>query len=135
MQLIPQVSDEVLVGFEHDDKRRPVVLGGLWNANDPTPKARVSGGAVETLVWKSTKGHQFEFDDGDPPSITLSHGRASSSLHLEKDASKLQADQQLSIQANSIEITADTTLKLKARSIEISADADVSVKGTVIKLN
>jgi len=135
MQLIPQVSDEVLVGFEHDDKRRPVVLGGLWNVNDPTPKARVVGGSVETLVWKSTKGHQFEFDDGDPPSITLSHGRASSLLHMEKDASKLQADQQLSIQANSIEITADTTLKLKARSIEISADADVSVKGTVIKLN
>jgi hypothetical protein len=90
-----------------------------------------------TRVWVSRNGHRLELDDSDQDkgSITISHGDASSSLHLEKQASTLQADQKLSIQANSIEITADTTLKLKASSIEISADADVTVKGATIKLN
>ena len=63
------------------------------------------------------------------------HGTATSLLHLEKDESKLQAEDKLSIEADSIEITANRSLKLKAASIEIAADADVTVKGSVIKLN
>jgi uncharacterized protein involved in type VI secretion and phage assembly len=137
MQFIPEVHDEVLVGFEHDDKRRPVVIGGLWNGTDATPKAKVDGGKVQTRVWKSRNGHVMEFDDSDQDkgSITISHGGASSSLHLEKSESKLQAEKQLSIEADSIEITANSTLKLKARSIEITADGEVKVGGSMIKLN
>jgi uncharacterized protein involved in type VI secretion and phage assembly len=137
MQIIPEVGDEVLVGFEHDDKRRPVVLAGLWNGHDATPKAKVEGGKVMTRVWVSRNGHTIELDDSDQDkgSITIKHASANSSLHLERSQSQLQADQTLAIKANQIEITADSTLKLKARSIEIDADVDVTVKGTQIKLN
>ena len=34
---LPDVDDEVLVGFEHGDIRRPYVLGGLWNGVDKPP--------------------------------------------------------------------------------------------------
>ena len=30
LMFMPQIDDEVLVGFEHGDLRRPFVLGGLW---------------------------------------------------------------------------------------------------------
>jgi uncharacterized protein involved in type VI secretion and phage assembly len=137
LQLIPEVNDEVLVGFEHDDKQRPVIIGGLWNGADPNPGAKIDGGKVATRVWKSRSGHVFEFDDSGAgqDSITLTHGTAATSLHLEKDDSKLAAEKTLKVEADSIEITANSTLKLKARSIEISADAEVAVKGSVIKLN
>ncbi|HXJ65903.1 MAG TPA: VgrG-related protein [Actinomycetota bacterium] len=136
LQLVPEVNDEVLVGFEHDDKQRPVVIGGLWNGADYTPKAKVDGGRVQTRVWKSRKEHLFEFDDGDDdPAITLTHGTAATSLHLEKESSRLAAEDKLAITADSIEITANSKLRIKAASIEIEADGDVSVKGSVIKLN
>ena len=32
--MMPQPGDEVLVGFEHGDPRRPYVLGVVWNAKD-----------------------------------------------------------------------------------------------------
>jgi phage protein D len=36
---LPEVGDEVLVGFEHGDIHRPYIIGGVWNGKDkmPTP--------------------------------------------------------------------------------------------------
>ena len=33
----PERGDEVVVGFEHDDPRRPYVFGGVWSVPDPPP--------------------------------------------------------------------------------------------------
>ena len=37
LQWIPEVGDEVLVGFELGDKTRPMILGGLWSRKDKPP--------------------------------------------------------------------------------------------------
>ena len=34
---LPQVDDEVLVGFLQGDPQLPYVLGGLWNGQDKIP--------------------------------------------------------------------------------------------------
>ena len=52
MQWVPEISDEVLVGFEMGDTNRPIVLGGLWNRSDPPPEsARCPAGQVEAGCW------------------------------------------------------------------------------------
>ncbi len=35
--VVPEVGDEVLVGFLNGDPDRPVILGSLWNGDDPPP--------------------------------------------------------------------------------------------------
>jgi hypothetical protein len=75
---IPEVGDEVLVGFELGDPRRAYVLGGLWNGDtklelggDPVKKVPL-GGIVVKRGLVSRLGHKVLIDDdGDgkvPPS-------------------------------------------------------------------
>jgi hypothetical protein len=84
---LPEVGDEVLVGFEFGDVRRAYVLGGLGNGNtalelggDPV-KSGIPGGHVVKRGWVSRLGHKILIDDdGDgltPPtksSITIGNG-------------------------------------------------------------
>jgi phage protein D len=75
---MPEVGDEVLVGFEFGDVRRAYVLGGLGNGNTKLElggdavKSGIPGGQVVKRGWVSRLGHKILIDDdGDgkvPPS-------------------------------------------------------------------
>jgi uncharacterized protein involved in type VI secretion and phage assembly len=54
MVLIPEVGDEVLVGFERGDLRFPYVIGALWNAKDKPPLANSDG----KIASYDPSGHQ-----------------------------------------------------------------------------
>jgi hypothetical protein len=75
---LPEVGDEVLVGFEFGDVRRAYVLGGLGNGNTALElggdavKSGIPGGHVVKRGWVSRLGNKVLIDDdGDgtvPPS-------------------------------------------------------------------
>jgi phage protein D len=67
---IPEVGDEVLIGFEFGDPRRPYVLGGLVNDNTDYDliKGAVNGsGAVVKRGFMSPAGNGLVFGDELPP--------------------------------------------------------------------
>lgn len=63
---LPEVEDEVLVGFEHGDIHRPYVIGGVWNGQDKPPEdvnQSVQGGKVRLRTIKTRTGHLIQFAD------------------------------------------------------------------------
>lgn len=55
---MPEVEDEVLVGFERGDVRFPYVVGFLWNGEDEPP-----AGHVRLRCIRSVNGHSISFID------------------------------------------------------------------------
>lgn len=65
---LPEVNDEVLVGFEHGDIHRPFVIGGVWNGKDAPPASvddSVVDGKVRLRTFKTRTGHTFQFVEED----------------------------------------------------------------------
>ncbi|MBD2296963.1 VgrG-related protein [Anabaena sphaerica FACHB-251] len=68
MYWLPEINDEVLVGFEHGDIHRPYIIGGVWNSQDPTPRTiadTVVNGKVRIREEKTRHGHKVTFVDDD----------------------------------------------------------------------
>jgi uncharacterized protein involved in type VI secretion and phage assembly len=141
---IPEVDDEVLVGFEREDLRFPYVLGALWNGKDKPPLANDDGKNDRRTV-RSRKQHYLLFDDGAQGVVELAHENGAvvrftdneielkdsqgNQLKIEKSgAITLQANTQLNIKAASISIEATGTLELKA-------NATLTVRGALVNIN
>jgi hypothetical protein len=63
---LPEISDEVLVAFEHGDIHKPYVIGCLWNGVDDPVEANskaVDGGKVNRRSIKTRIGHTLLLDD------------------------------------------------------------------------
>lgn len=94
---LPEVGDEVLIGFEFGDPRRGYVLGGLINSNSKygALSSAVSGsGAVNERGIASPAGNKLLFTDDLPPGPPgLPPIRSSISLGTKDDKLGLVIDQ------------------------------------------
>ncbi len=151
VQWLPEVGDMVIIGFEHDDKQRPVVLGGLWNRDDQPPEpAAVVDGSVAHRIQKSRNGHVLEFVDADPGQITLGLGDADCSLQLAEDESRWKGVRKVTVEgeellvsgaskivldAPNIEIAAGVQLKLSGTNVEVAGDAQTKVSGATTEIS
>jgi uncharacterized protein involved in type VI secretion and phage assembly len=141
---IPEVGDEVLVGFEREDIRFPYILGALWNGQDKPPVANADGKNDKRMV-KSRKHHYLLFDDGAQGVVELAHENGAvvrftddsievkdsggNQLKIEKSGVvTLEATMQLNVKAPVISIQASGTLELKA-------NATLTVRGALVNIN
>jgi uncharacterized protein involved in type VI secretion and phage assembly len=141
--VLPEVGDEVLVGFEHGDFEAPYVLGGLYNGKDTAPKltkAPVDGNSGEITVrgFVSRKGHKLEFaeDDG----IILSSGDAKFVVKIDQKNQVIEVTSGKSVTVkaqNGVSIDAGTgPLELKGQKVTVKSQTDASIEATSqLKLN
>jgi uncharacterized protein involved in type VI secretion and phage assembly len=117
---IPDVDDEVLVGFEAGDPRRPYVVGMLWNGNDAPPEQMDADNNLKTIL--SRAGIRITMDD--------TQGAVKLTLSTPGGHSLVFDDADLSITATD---TTGNVIKMEASGISITASAQIKMDAALIK--
>ena len=128
MFMLPEVGDEVLVGFIDGDLSDPYVLGCLWNTKAPAP-VTVQDGKNEQRTIKSKTAHQLEFNDGqDAPGLTLATAQESRIAINDKEKSITVTDKagenylKIDINGGTVTLEAKTKLVLKCGGASVEID-------------
>ena len=146
-QVMPEINDEVLVGFIDGNISEPVVLGGLWNGQDRPPNAAAVGsdGAVDIREFKMRAGHILRFTDksGDEEIelidktgsnlLRIDSTQNTISIRADKDII-LDAQGNIELKAVNIKLTGSAKVQVGAPVVEASGDSQITLKGAMANL-
>lgn len=149
MIALPAISDEVVVGFEHGDVTRPLVLGTLYNGQDkpgsalpgpPTPQSlgiKVPGDVVTSADGsvKTTAKQGISMNSNGPVSVAATG--ADAQLKITADApieitSKL--DQKLTGMTATVQGQTQTAVTSDG-VLQIKANGEITISGAAITVN
>jgi uncharacterized protein involved in type VI secretion and phage assembly len=129
LMVVPELNDEVLVGFQDGDLRYPYVLGGLWSAKKPPPtKSTDFLHSSKVIQWGLTSkaGHSMQFVDGasdDKSHFKLLLADKKTTFYLGKDKVEIVANSGKPIE-----------LKNGQASIVLAANGDITIKGANVTI-
>jgi len=145
--VLPEVDDEVLVGFEHGIVEFPYVLGGLWNGKDKPP-AKNDDGKNDVRVIRSRSGHVIRLTDKDGDekieivdksganSIVISTKDKTVTVSADADISISSKNGKLKLSGKGVEITSTAEVKVEAKAtMELKAGPVLQLKGNLININ
>lgn len=154
IQFLPEVNDEVVVGFERGDINFPFVLGGLWNGKDTPPSQdALDSQMVAARVLQSRSGHVITFDDKESEggitikdskgdTITISAKDTSITIESKKDIIvkatgdlKMTATGDVKISGMNVNLEGQSVVSAKGLQVKLNADAEVEIKGGMVKIN
>lgn len=150
--MIPQVGDEVVIAFEHDDVHFPYVLGSVWNGQGKPGKLSQQDGSFvlqsdKHINLKSADSIKIESDKDFSLEVAGAISeKADKAITIESDsdavgtkASKdftVDAGQNVQIKAgSSVSIQGATDLTIQAGgSLKISAAGVIQIQGSQVML-
>ncbi|HVE86946.1 MAG TPA: phage baseplate assembly protein V [Myxococcales bacterium] len=144
---LPEVDDEVLVGFEHGDLRFPYVLGALWNGKD-TPPADNGDGKNNLRIIKSRSGHVIKLNDEDGKetieiidkkgknSIVIDSANDAITITSEKDITFSATKGTIKLDAKNVELKSSSDTKMESSAgMDVKASSQLNIKGATVNLN
>lgn len=119
---IPDVNDEVLVGFEQGDLRNAYVIGGLWSKSSPPPEKMDANNNKKIL--RSRNGVKITLDDQNGQENFIVETPGGQKIML-KDG------------PGSIEITDSNgnSVELSGSGISVNAGAKVTINASQVEIN
>ena len=122
---LPEVGDEVVLGFLNEDPRFPIILGSMYSSSNNKPFNGLEPNeknSKKAIVSKS--GISMEFDDENKVFNITTPGKQTATLNDEDKEITLNDCNGNSIVMSSSGITIKST-----KNISIEADQNVSIKG------
>jgi phage protein D len=148
--MLPQPNEEVIVGFEHGDTRRPIVIGSVFNGRDKPGEELIQNkdgslGVVsnEKIHMHSKKDFEIKSDQNLVIEITKDvNEKVSGNLTSETTGTgKLKAQQytveagsSMTVKGVSVTVEASASLTLKGATVDIQGSGPVNIKGAIINL-
>ena len=116
---IPEVGDQVLLGFRHGDPARPYVMGSLFNGT--TGRGGLEGNHMKSLTTRS--GHTIKLNDSlSSLGITIKDIKGNS-IHIDSVGDDIIINAK-----RNITINAGETFTVNAREMEVNIDRDIIEK-------
>jgi uncharacterized protein involved in type VI secretion and phage assembly len=122
--LLPDVGDEVLIAFVNGDSRLPIVVGGLWNGNQPAPET-VDGDSIDRWSIVSKAGSRIAIVESSPATATISFETPNGVSGILTDTG-----------GGEIEFSAaGSTITLNAQGISVQTSARVTVEASQVEVS
>jgi uncharacterized protein involved in type VI secretion and phage assembly len=133
---LPEVDDEVLVGFEHGRLDAPFVLGALWNGKDKPPESN-SDGKNDHRSLTSRSGHVIRLSDKsgeEKIEILDKSGKNSVVVDTKSNTVTVTGDTDVVVRATKGKLTlaGDQGVEISSAkgAVKVSAKADIEVKAS-----
>jgi len=135
---IPEIGDEVILGFLNDDPSHPVILGSLYSSKHKPPYELTADNFIKAIVTRSKL--KMEYDD-DKKIITLITPANNKVVISDEGKSILLQDQtnnkvELTTSGISLDSPKDISISAKGKisleavgNVEITSKADVKASG------
>ncbi|HPF10824.1 MAG TPA: type VI secretion system tip protein VgrG [Flavobacteriaceae bacterium] len=123
---LPEVGDEVVVGFLNEDPRYPIILGSLYSSDKLKPYQDLEPNEKNTIkAIVSKSGIQMTFDD-ENKIFTILTPQKNTIVLSDKDQKITIQDQN----ENSIVLSSDGIVIKSPKDITVEADQNLNLKGT-----
>jgi phage protein D len=148
--MLPQPNEEVIVGFEHGDSRRPIVIGSVFNGRDKPGNDLYQNRDGSFAMLSNEKAHMhtkkdFEIKSDQNMVVEITKDEkvkvGGSAEHNTTGNNKMKA-QQFTVEAGSsmtvkgvnVTVEASGPLTLKGATVDIQGSGPVNIKGAIINL-
>jgi uncharacterized protein involved in type VI secretion and phage assembly len=148
--MLPQPNEEVIVGFEHGDTRRPIVVGSLFNGRDKPGDELIQNKDGSLGVVSNEKIHlhskkDFEIKSDQNLVIEINQdekekvggsltSEVTGNATLKAQQYTIQAGATLTIKGANISVESSGPLALKGATVDIQGSGPVNIKGAIINL-
>jgi type VI secretion system secreted protein VgrG len=125
MVFIPEVGDQVMVGFRENDPNRPFVMGSMFHGKN----ASGGGSGNNTKSLSSKSGCTVTLDDA-AGSVTISDPSGNSIIMHGDGTMTIEAKTKLEIKSKEIIITGEQTVTVEGKNKVDVKSKEVAIDGT-----
>lgn len=131
LQFIPEIGEEVMVGFEMNNVERPYIIGSFYNGGSGKPDEKWAVSNVENNTNNNIKairtrnGHTILFNDRGGAGLVEIYDNNNNTYHVTLSAD----DKKVTIySAGNVEVIADSNINVSAGGdIAVNAEGDIAV--------